>query len=33
MEAKLHIGGCSKIKERTLGEYGDGMGLNWSCEG
>lgn len=32
-EAKIHIGGYSKTKERILGEYGDGMRLNWSCEG
>lgn len=33
MEAKIHIGGYSKIKERTLGKYGSGMRLNWPCEG
>lgn len=32
-EAKIHIGGYSKIKERILRDYGDGMRLNWSCEG
>lgn len=33
MEAKIHIGGYNKIKERTLGDYGDGMRLSCSCEG
>lgn len=33
MEAKIHIGGCSKIKERASGEYGSGVDLNWLCEG
>lgn len=33
MEAKIHIGGYSEIKERTLGKYGGGMRLNWPCEG
>lgn len=28
MEAKIHIGGYSKIKERTLGKYGGSMRLN-----
>lgn len=31
-EAKIHVGRCSNIKERTLGEDRDGVELNWSCE-
>lgn len=32
MEAKTPTGGLNKTKEGALGEYGDGMELNWSCE-
>lgn len=33
MEAKIHIRGCSKIKERTSGEHGGGVDLNLLCKG